>query len=103
MADDKDDTGVSYEQKRKFCSVIAKPLADEKLCKKLLKMTKKAAKRKQIKRGVKEVVKALRKNVKGCALRQGTDGRRPPPLCQLTPVSPSCTHPCCPPRTGSAS
>ena len=47
-------------------SVIAKPLADEKLCKKVLKLAKKGAKRKQIKRGVKEVVKALRKNTQGC-------------------------------------
>ena len=48
-------------------SVIAKPLADEKLCKKVLKLAKKGAKRKQIKRGVKEVVKALRKNTQGLA------------------------------------
>lgn len=33
----------------------------------VLKLAKKAAKRKQIKRGVKEVIKAIRKNVKGCA------------------------------------
>lgn len=59
---------MSYEQKKKFCSVIANPLADEKLCKKVLKLAKKAAKRKQLKRGVKEVVKALRKSVKGCVL-----------------------------------
>jgi H/ACA ribonucleoprotein complex subunit 2 len=58
---------VSYEDKKRFLSVIAKPLADEKLYKKILKLSKKAAKGKQIKRGVKEVVKALRKNVKGCA------------------------------------
>jgi H/ACA ribonucleoprotein complex subunit 2 len=31
----------------------------------VLKLAKKAAKRKQIKRGVKEVVKAIRKNNKG--------------------------------------
>ncbi len=31
----------------------------------VLKLAKKAAKRKQIKRGVKEVIKAIRKNVKG--------------------------------------
>lgn len=49
-------------------SIIAKPLADDKLCKKVLKLAKKGAKRKQIKRGVKEVVKALRKNTQGCAI-----------------------------------
>jgi NADH:ubiquinone oxidoreductase subunit B-like Fe-S oxidoreductase len=32
-----------------------------------LKLAKKAAKRKQIKRGVKEVIKAIRKRVPGCA------------------------------------
>ncbi len=56
---------LSFEEKVKFCSVIAKPLADEKLCKKVLKLAKKASKRKQIRRGVKEVVKALRKKTKG--------------------------------------
>lgn len=56
---------LSYDEKKKYCSIIAKPLADEKLCKKVLKLAKKAAKRKQIRRGVKEVVKALRKNAKG--------------------------------------
>ncbi len=67
-AGDDDDAGtdaVPYATRVKFCSVIAKPLADEKLCKKVLKLAKKAAKRKQLKRGVKEVVKAIRKNVKG--------------------------------------
>jgi H/ACA ribonucleoprotein complex subunit 2 len=56
---------LSYDDRKKFCSVIAKPLADEKLCKKVLKLSKRAAKRKQLKRGVKEVVKAIRKNTKG--------------------------------------
>ncbi|KAK9823969.1 hypothetical protein WJX72_006706 [[Myrmecia] bisecta] len=50
---------------------IAKPLADDKLCKKVLKLAKKAAKKKQIKRGVKEVVKALRKNVTGVCIIAG--------------------------------
>lgn len=52
-------------------SVIAKPLADEKLCKKVLKLAKKGAKRKQIKRGVKEVVKALRKKTEGICIIAG--------------------------------
>jgi hypothetical protein len=34
-------------------------------CGQVLKLAKKAAKRKQLKRGVKEVVKAIRKNVRG--------------------------------------
>ncbi len=57
--------GLSFEQKKKFCSVIANPLADEKLTKRVLKLCKKASKRKAIRRGVKEVVKALRKKAKG--------------------------------------
>ncbi len=74
--------GASYETKKKYCSVIANPLADEKLCKKVLKLCKKASKRKAIRRGVKEVVKALRKKQKGCVTtstargsRQTADGR----------------------------
>lgn len=49
-------------------------------CMQVLKLAKKAAKRKQIKRGVKEVIKAIRKNTKGCV---------PPPL--LAPLSPTPT------------
>ncbi len=49
-------------------SVIAVPLAGKKLTKKLFKVSKKAAASKILKRGVKEVVKALRKSdgFKGC-------------------------------------
>lgn len=63
--EEKEEGAGDYEAKKRFCSIIAKPLADEKLCKKVLKLCKKASKRKQIRRGVKEVVKALRKNAKG--------------------------------------
>lgn len=62
---------TSYADKARFCSVIAKPLAEEKLCKRVLKLCKKATKRKQIRRGVKEVVKALRKKQKGCVVGVG--------------------------------
>lgn len=62
---------VSYEEKIKYCSVIAHPLADEKLSKKVLKLVKKASKKKQVRRGVKEVVKALRKNAKGICVLAG--------------------------------
>ncbi|KAJ9512724.1 hypothetical protein QJQ45_019058 [Haematococcus lacustris] len=62
---------VPYEAKAKFCSIIAKPLADEKLCKKVLKLCKKASKAKAIRRGVKEVVKALRKKQKGICILAG--------------------------------
>jgi H/ACA ribonucleoprotein complex subunit 2 len=52
-------------------SVIAVPLADKKLIKKLHKLVKKAAASKILKRGVKEVVKVLRKagdKFKGCVV-----------------------------------
>ena len=51
--------------KKLLLSPIATPLADDKLKKRALKLVKKAAKGKQLKRGVKEVVKALRKQTKG--------------------------------------
>mmetsp|Transcript_6748 Transcript_6748/g.14897 ORF Transcript_6748/g.14897 Transcript_6748/m.14897 type:complete len:152 (-) Transcript_6748:746-1201(-) len=66
-----DNEEQSYDVKTKYCSVIAKPLAEEKLCKKVLKLAKKASKRKQIRRGVKEVVKALRKKAKGICILAG--------------------------------
>lgn len=52
-------------------SVIASPLASEKLVKKLYKVVKKATKSKQLKRGVKEVVKAIRKGTKGMVMLAG--------------------------------
>merc|ERR1711907_409781 len=52
-------------------SAIAKPMADEKLSKKILKAVKKAAKVKALKRGVKEVVKAVRKGSKGTCIIAG--------------------------------
>lgn len=52
-------------EKKTVLSPIAHPLADEKLKKRALKLVKHASKGKQLKRGVKEVVKALRKDTKG--------------------------------------
>lgn len=54
-----------------FLSPIAKPLVTKKLNKRALKIVKKASKTKQLKRGVKEVVKALRKGQKGLCLIAG--------------------------------
>ncbi|KAI3435548.1 hypothetical protein D9Q98_001613 [Chlorella vulgaris] len=65
---------------------IAKPLADDKLSKKCLKLAKKAAKRKQIKRGVKEVIKAIRKNVQGLCLIAGDIS----PVDVITPLPVMC-------------
>jgi H/ACA ribonucleoprotein complex subunit 2 len=50
---------------------IAKPLATEKLMKKLIKTVKKASKQKHVKRGVREVVKGLRKKEKGLVVIAG--------------------------------
>merc|ERR1712233_243718 len=50
-----------------FCE----PLADKKLAKKLFKCIKKATKSKQVLRGVKEVVKAVRKGTKGVCVIAG--------------------------------
>mmetsp|Transcript_9537 Transcript_9537/g.10869 ORF Transcript_9537/g.10869 Transcript_9537/m.10869 type:complete len:138 (-) Transcript_9537:700-1113(-) len=55
----------------KGISIIAKPLAGEKLAKKTLKVIKKASKQKLIRRGVKEVQKALRKKEKGLCVIAG--------------------------------
>merc|ERR1711939_1033182 len=50
---------------------FAQPLADSKLSKKLFKVIKKATKTKQVLRGVKEVVKAVRKGTKGVCVIAG--------------------------------
>ena len=64
---------ISYEDKANKVNAISNPLASKKLGKKILKVIKKgnstllmqATKAKSIKRGVKEVVKGLRKGAKG--------------------------------------
>ena len=65
------DDGPSHEDRCKAVSVISKPLAGEKMTKKLYKLVKKAAKAKVIKRGVKEVVKSVRKGGKGLCIIAG--------------------------------
>jgi len=52
-------------------AVIAEPLAGPKLTKKCLKLVKRASKVKMLRRGVKEVVKALRKKEKGVMILAG--------------------------------
>ena len=52
-----------------LCSPLARPLAGRRLTKKLLKLVKKTAKSKHLRRGVKEVVKSVRKRERGvCVL-----------------------------------
>lgn len=66
-----DDERDEYDEKVKFISSIAKPLASKKSTKKVHKLVKKATQAKMVKRGVKEVVKALRKGEKGFCVIAG--------------------------------
>ena len=50
---------------------IAKPLASEKLASRLYRTVRKAAKKKTLRRGVKEVTKSLRKGEKGFTILAG--------------------------------
>lgn len=65
------DNGPTYEELIQLVGPIAKPLASKKLSKRLLKVVRKAQKVKRLRRGVKEVVKALRKNHKGIVVLAG--------------------------------
>ncbi|KNB44055.1 H ACA ribonucleoprotein complex subunit-like protein [Blastocystis sp. subtype 4] len=69
MKNAKSDNESTSESKQEsvptFVSPIAKPLAGKSLEKKVFKLVKKAAKAKCTRRGVKEVVKSIRKNEKG--------------------------------------
>ena len=58
-------------KKARLVSPIANPLADKKLTKKVLKTVKAAAGAKLIRRGVKEVVKALKKGEQGLSIIAG--------------------------------
>ena len=62
---------MEYEQQVENVSIISQPLASKKLTKKVLKLVKKASKQKQLKRGVKEVSKSLRKGLKGMVVIAG--------------------------------
>ncbi|KAK7207160.1 50S ribosomal protein L30e-like protein [Myxozyma melibiosi] len=67
-AGDEDD---KYDQRLSALLPFAQPLAPKKLNKKVMKTVKKAAKQKHIRRGVKEVVKSLRKGDKGLVVLAG--------------------------------
>lgn len=60
-----------YEELVSLVNEIAKPMASKKLTKKLYRVVKKAQKAKRLRRGVREVVKALRKNEKGVVVLAG--------------------------------
>uniref|UniRef100_UPI00398E3FEF H/ACA ribonucleoprotein complex subunit 2-like protein n=1 Tax=Pristiophorus japonicus TaxID=55135 RepID=UPI00398E3FEF len=61
----------TYEELVANVNAIAQPLASRKLSKKLYKCVKKAAKVKQIRRGVKEVQKFINKGEKGIVVLAG--------------------------------
>jgi H/ACA ribonucleoprotein complex subunit 2 len=70
--DDKEEEAVDdSDVKRARVSVIANPLASKKLTKSTLKLIQKASAAKQVRRGVKEVVKALKKGEKGLCVIAG--------------------------------
>ena len=73
MSDNEEEEGGSgsYEEKIKYVSAIANPLASKKATKRVHKLVKKATKAKVVRRGVKEVVKALRKGEKGFCIIAG--------------------------------
>ncbi|KDO65595.1 hypothetical protein CISIN_1g0316172mg, partial [Citrus sinensis] len=61
------------DEKKKIVSLapIAKPLAGKKLSKRTLKLVRRAAEHKCLKRGVKEVVKSIRRGHKGLCVIAG--------------------------------
>ena len=61
----------TYEERCKAVNIIAQPLASKKSTKKAHKLVKKASQAKIIRRGVKEVVKGLRKGEQGLAILAG--------------------------------
>ena len=56
---------MEAEQEQYYLSPIANPLASEPLTHKVLKLTRHLNREKQLKRGVKDVVKAIKKGSKG--------------------------------------
>ncbi|XP_074598958.1 NHP2 ribonucleoprotein [Brevipalpus obovatus] len=62
---------LDYDDKLKFVSKLAKPLASKKLTKKVLKLIKKSAKNKSLVSGLKNVQKRIRKGEKGITVIAG--------------------------------
>ena len=69
--DGEEKASKTYEERCEAVNVIAHPLASKKSTKKAHKLVKKAASVKHIRRGVKEVVKGLRKGETGLAVLAG--------------------------------
>ncbi|QCD78095.1 H/ACA ribonucleoprotein complex subunit 2-like protein [Vigna unguiculata] len=64
-------SAVKEKKKTQSLAPIAKPLAGKKLCKRTLKLVRRAAEHKCLKRGVKEVVKSIRRGHKGFCVIAG--------------------------------
>uniref|UniRef100_A0A7S2RHT0 H/ACA ribonucleoprotein complex subunit 2 n=1 Tax=Eucampia antarctica TaxID=49252 RepID=A0A7S2RHT0_9STRA len=63
--------GKEYEERIRHVSIISQPLASKKSTKRAHKLVKKASSVKHIRRGVKEVVKGIRKGDKGLCILAG--------------------------------
>ncbi len=61
----------TYDERIKAVNAISKPLASRKSTKKAHKLVKKASTAKIVRRGVKEVVKGIRKQEKGICILAG--------------------------------
>ncbi|KAL5723420.1 hypothetical protein ACHQM5_006824 [Ranunculus cassubicifolius] len=71
-SDSENEKSASKDRKKiQALAPIAKPLAGKKLSKKTLKLVRKAAESKCLKRGVKEVVKSIRRGNKGLCVIAG--------------------------------
>merc|ERR1712106_1271783 len=76
--------GPSYEDKLKFVSVIAKPMASKKFTKKVYKLIKKGSKHKTfVRNGLKEVQSRIRKGERGIVVFAG----------DVTPIEVMCHMP----------
>merc|ERR1719450_386056 len=82
--DDTISEGPSYEDKLKFVSVIAKPMASKKLTKKVYKVIKKGSKHKTfVRNGLKDVQSRIRKGETGLVIFAG----------DVTPIEVMCHMP----------
>ncbi|PSR96576.1 H/ACA ribonucleoprotein complex subunit 2-like protein [Actinidia chinensis var. chinensis] len=72
-SDGEADKTSQKEREKKLLALapIAKPLAGKKLCKRTFKLVRRAAEHKCLKRGVKEVVKSIRRGNKGLCVIAG--------------------------------
>ncbi|XP_010689739.2 H/ACA ribonucleoprotein complex subunit 2-like protein [Beta vulgaris subsp. vulgaris] len=73
MGSDSETDKSALKEKKKVVALapIAKPLAGKKLCKRTYKLIRRAAEHKCLKRGVKEVVKSIRRGHKGVCVIAG--------------------------------